>query len=60
MIRFSPRKLATLMAAKGDDGSLERAWRELEELREKVQKAELAAWMSGERLPSPSRHRGYH
>ena len=45
MIKYSPRDLANSMTAERSeqDGPLERAYRELEELRERVRRAELAA-----------------
>ena len=45
MIRFSPRDLSDSMTdeTSNQDGPLERARRELEELRDRVRKAELAA-----------------
>ena len=45
MVKYSPRELANSMNAEpsDQDGPLERAYRELEVLRERVRRAELAA-----------------
>lgn len=45
MVKYSPRDLANSMNVEpsDQDGPLQRAYRELEELRERVRRAELAA-----------------
>jgi hypothetical protein len=63
MIRYLPYELASSMTAQlsNQDGPLEKAYRELEDLRDWVRKAEFAAAAKSRRgLPSLSRQRAHH
>jgi hypothetical protein len=61
MIRYLAYELASSMTAANQDGPLEKAYRELEDLRDRVRKAEFAAAAKSRRgLPSLSRQRAHH